>query len=240
MRADEEAGTATDCQVPVFLVWKVLGCCDGLCGAALGVAVRGGYDCTVAWLCSTLTFGGQTVVEAAEHRQSRVSGAVQSISQLGQIVSSDFDCRPPGYEKLESDAVVHPKPIPEVLATIKQLLEVHQDDEIIRSGKNPFEIVVLHTTCYSYIISLCFAVNHELSFVIGTLEYVEARLSSPPIVESSWNNRHLKGGDAMMVGSFLNLHCGHNNPFSAAERKRLKTILHQATSMSTTHTSSKP
>ena len=51
-------------------------------------------------------------------------------------------------------------------------------------------------------------------------------------MESSWKNRHLYKDDAMMVGSFLNLHCGHNNPFSAAERKRLKTLLLHAASMS--------
>ena len=133
---DTEAGIEIDCQAPIFLMWKMLGCCDGLCGSALGVAVRGGFDCTVAWLCSALTFGGQTVVEAAEHRLSQSpDGAAQSLSQLGPIVSSDFDCRPPGYEKLESDVVVHPKPIPEVLASLRQLLEANSNDEMIKSGE---------------------------------------------------------------------------------------------------------
>jgi hypothetical protein len=76
------------------------------------------------------------------------------------------------------------------------------------------------------------SVKHELAFVLGTLEYVVARLSSAPTVESSWKNRHLEK-DGIMVGSFLNLHCGHNNPFSQAERKRLKTLLSQATLRST-------
>ena len=75
---DEEGGiraaSGGGCQVPIFLVWKILGCVDGLCGSALGMAVRGGFDCTVTWLCSTLTFGGQTVVEAMEDRHNLTDG----------------------------------------------------------------------------------------------------------------------------------------------------------------------
>jgi hypothetical protein len=70
--------------------------------------------------------------------------------------------------------------------------------------------------------------------VMGTLEYVVARLSSPSVVESSWKNRHLYVEGTMMVGSFMNLHCGHNNPFSASERKRLKTLMLQATASTST------
>ena len=71
--------------------------------------------------------------------------------------------------------------------------------------------------------------EEELSFIVGTLEYIVARLSSPSVVEQSCKNRHLGLGEEM-VGSFMNLHCGHNNPFSAGERSRLRDILLQATS----------
>jgi hypothetical protein len=74
------------------------------------------------------------------------------------------------------------------------------------------------------------AVSHELAFVIGTFEYVVARLSSSAVVESSWKNRHLQKDGTMMVGSFMNLHCGHNNAFASVERKRLKTLLSQSAS----------
>jgi hypothetical protein len=80
------------------------------------------------------------------------------------------------------------------------------------------------------------AVSHELAFVLGTLEYVVSRLSSPPVVESSWKNRHLYTEGTMMVGSFMNLHCGHNNPFAVTERKRLKTLLLQSTTLPSTTT----
>jgi len=70
-------------------------------------------------------------------------------------------------------------------------------------------------------------VKEELSFIVGTLEYIIARLSSPSVVEQSWKNRHLCV-DESMVGSFMNLHCGHNNPFSADERSRLRNVLMQA------------
>lgn len=72
-------------------------------------------------------------------------------------------------------------------------------------------------------------VQEELSFIVDTLEYIVARLSSPSVVGKSWKNRHL-GVDESMVGSFMNLHCGHNNPFSAGERLRLKDLLMQASS----------
>jgi hypothetical protein len=138
--SDEEGGilegSDVSCQAPIFLVWKFLGCVEGLCGSALGMTVRGGFDCTVAWLCSTLTFGGQTVVEAMEHRHKwSDDDARQSLSRLGEVASSDFDCRPPGYEQQESDTVVHPKPIPEALDAIKKILGDNPNDEILKSGK---------------------------------------------------------------------------------------------------------
>ena len=203
---DEEGGINSPssrddsaCQTPTFLIWKCLACCEGLCGSALGVTVKGGFDCTVAWLCTLLTYGGQTVVEGMEHRH-QLSFDKAKFTELGVAAPSDFDCRPPGYEKLESDTVVHPKPIPEVLDIMKKILEENPNDEIVKM------------------------VTHELGFVIGTLEYIVARLSAPMSLQASWKNRHLVV-DGMMVGSFLNLHCGHNNPFSTSERSRLKDLL---------------
>ncbi|MGK3752959.1 MAG: hypothetical protein ACI8RD_005266 [Bacillariaceae sp.] len=72
-------------------------------------------------------------------------------------------------------------------------------------------------------------VSHEVSFVIGTLEYVMSRLSTPTTLEASWKSRHLNASGSMAEGSFMNLHCGHNNPFSDGERKRLKAVLLQIT-----------
>lgn len=72
--------------------------------------------------------------------------------------------------------------------------------------------------------------SHELGFVVDTLQYVVSRLGSPAMIESSWKDRHLQSSrDAASVGSFLNLHCGHNNPFSAGEKKRLRSLVLQAT-----------
>jgi pimeloyl-ACP methyl ester carboxylesterase len=204
--ADAEGGMMDACQAPIYLVWRQLGCLEGLCGSALGIAVKGGFDTTVAWLCNTLTFGGQTVVEAMEHRHKwSDEEAYNKLNELGDVQPSDFDCRPPGYEKQESETVVHPKPIPEVVTDLKSIMEAHPNDEIMNS------------------------VSHELSFVVGTLEYVHTRLSSAAVVETSWKNRHLRSEGPMAVGSFMNLHCGHNNPFSESERKRLKALVVQAT-----------
>jgi hypothetical protein len=134
----EEGGiSSSECRAPIFLIWKSLACCEGLCGAALGTAVKGGFDCTVSWLCSLLTFGGQTVVEAMEHRQQKSFGE-SVLNQLGESIPSDFDCRPPGYKKLESETIVHPKPIPEVLGTIKKIAAENPDDEMLEAGKCSF------------------------------------------------------------------------------------------------------
>jgi hypothetical protein len=132
---DAEA-SEVGCQVPIYLVWKYLGCCEGLCGSALGITVKGGFDTTVAWLCSTLTFGGQTVVEAMEHRHRWSDDEAQSkMSEMGPVESADFDCRPPGYEQQESETVVHPKPIPDVVEDLKKIIAENPSDSILNSGK---------------------------------------------------------------------------------------------------------
>jgi len=203
---DTEADQVDSCTAPIYLVWKHLGSCEGLCGSALGVTVKGGFDITVSWLSSLCVFGGQTVVEGIEHRRRWSNeDASTKLQELGQAEGSDFDCRPPGYEHEESDVVVHPKPIPEVLEALRQIVEENPDDNILNS------------------------VSHEISFVIGTLEYVMFRLSAPATLETSWKSRHLNANGPMTEGSFMNLHCGHNNPYSVEERNRLKAILLQAT-----------
>lgn len=59
------------------------------------------------------------------------------------------------------------------------------------------------------------------------LQYVVSRLSASQVLEVNWKNRHLENG-SMSVGSFLNLHCGHNNPFEEVERSRLRSLLAKA------------
>ncbi len=68
------------------------------------------------------------------------------------------------------------------------------------------------------------AVKSELSFVVGMLEYIVARLSSNAVVESSQRSLHLHA-EASGLGAFMNLHCGHNNAFGKDERKKLKQFL---------------
>ena len=148
---------------------------------------------------------------------------------------SDFDGRPPGYEQQESETVVHPKPIPEAVDFIKKIIEDNPNDETLKAGKLAVSSCVAPTSSTSNIFGR-FIVSHELAFVLGTLEYVASRLSSPSIVETSWKNRHLSSEGTMMVGSFMNLHCGHNNPFSDVERKRLKSLLLQSVTTSSSPT----
>lgn len=83
--------------------------------------------------------------------------------------------------------------------------------------------MVLLTLCQS---AFVFLVNHEFTFVIGTLQYIRERLGST--VEASRKGRSLVVGDESNVGCFLNLHCGHNNAFSEQEKDRYREILRQA------------
>jgi hypothetical protein len=240
---DTEADQVDSCSAPIYLVWKHLGCCEGLCGSALGVTVRGGFDITVSWLSSMCVFGGQTVVEGIEHRRRWSNEeASTKLQELGQAEGSDFDCRPPGYEHQESDAVVHPKPITEVLEALRQIVEENPNDNVLNSGEF-FSLLILlllvlkrfipiscEINAHSFFLFGDFStVSHEISFVMGTLEYVMFRLSAPATLEASFKSRHLNANGPMMEGSFMNLHCGHNNPYSAEERNRLKAILLQAT-----------
>jgi len=131
----EAAMNGVECPSPIFQAWKYLGTCEGLCGAALGMSVRGGYDVTVAWLCCALTFGGQTVIEGMEHRHNWTDEQARaSFSRLGEVEPADFDCRPPGYESQESETTVHPKPIPEVLEHLQKILQENPNDAMLANG----------------------------------------------------------------------------------------------------------
>ena len=68
--------------------------------------------------------------------------------------------------------------------------------------------------------------KHEVNFVIGMLDYMITRLSSPVVIEAAWKCKH-GTPEETMVGSFMNLHCGHNNAFSTAERQQLRRILRE-------------
>jgi hypothetical protein len=72
-----------------------------------------------------VVFGGQVVLGAAERRSP---GA-----KTTAISSIDFDCRPVGYEREETVAIVYPKPIPEVIGTLKAILE--SGDDSVNPGK---------------------------------------------------------------------------------------------------------
>ena len=67
------------------------------------------------------------MVEAMEHRHELTDvQAREACSRLGEAIPVDFDCRPPGFEKQESETVVHPKPIPEVVEFMKTTMEIMQ------------------------------------------------------------------------------------------------------------------
>lgn len=72
------------------------------------------------------------------------------------------------------------------------------------------------------------AVAHEFQFVVGVLQYVQARLSAPPTVEVATQCRRLHVLDGG-VGCFLKLHCGHNSAFEKDEKEKLQELIAAAT-----------
>ena len=111
--------------------WTALSCCDGLTGSSLGATAKRGFDATVAWLCNCLVFGSQTLVARAEQRLRRSESLASSSSF--ELLMSDFDGRPQGYERLESATKMFPKPIPQVIDTLVAIVE--QGDETISRCK---------------------------------------------------------------------------------------------------------
>jgi hypothetical protein len=132
---DEEhngAGLVDFAQQPLVVqAWVTLGCCDGLTGATLGVATKRGFDATVTWLCACLVFGGQVVSERAEQRMQHQQGSVTGL----EVVPSDFDGRPTGFQRHEQDAsVMFPKPIPVVLESLVSFLEIGDESMATRKS----------------------------------------------------------------------------------------------------------
>lgn len=69
------------------------------------------------------------------------------------------------------------------------------------------------------------AVKYEIHYIIGVLQYIVARLSSAPCMESSTKSLELQNS----LGAFMDLNCGHNNPFSDEEKQQLQVLLMKAT-----------
>lgn len=113
----ELGGSLGGASSPIRSYWETLACCDGMCGAPLGMSVKLGFESTIVWLCCCLTFGGQLIVEQAEQRQS-----TPTTDGRLEVIPADFDLRPEEYEKQESSKMVHPKPLPEVLEKLKSIL----------------------------------------------------------------------------------------------------------------------
>lgn len=100
-------------------LWKLLACCDGLCGNPLGHAVKEGSDCTISWLCSAVIFGPQVLVENAEKRRNEQLSCNASADSEFNILPEDFDLRSRGYKLVEDNTAKYPTPIPEILASLK-------------------------------------------------------------------------------------------------------------------------
>lgn len=109
--------------------WAILGSCDGLTGATLGVATKRGYDASITWLCAVLVFGGQVVAKQAEKRVQQHQGSFATL----EIVASDFDIRPSNARLCDEDVCsVYPRPIPIVLQSLVSFIEVTDESMVKR------------------------------------------------------------------------------------------------------------
>jgi len=149
---------------PIITAWKFMSCCDGLCGALLGSAVKNGHDYTFTWLCCTLTFGGQTVARSAERR---LTSSSSSPLEPFKVTEEDFVCSQNAFEYEENEFVMYPKSIPEVIRQLKSFLEI---------GDSSLQ-----------------QVKHELSYCIEMFEYIVDRLASSQVVESSRQGLNFQG-----------------------------------------------
>ena len=116
---------------------------------------------------------------------------------------------PPDFSRLSSLGFggglgAYPVPIPEVVSTLKAICD---------EGTN------------------LLGLESELGYCISVLEYIVARASAPSVVSDSLKVRHLstESETTLSIGCFLNLNCGHNNQYSAAERECLWKLLQQVT-----------
>ena len=209
-------------------LWKSLACCYGLlCGHHLGHTVKEGFDCTISWLCCTVVFGPQVLAEQAEKRWDK-----QSYDDR-EIIPEDFDLRPPEYQLDEESFAKHPLPIPDVLSSLKVLAkQIHAVKEGLFCVLLLFELLLLSfNVCRTHsMIKTKTIVEAELSYVIGTLEYIVAWITSKEIMSLSLRRRNGLSDEQGVIstGCFLNLHCGHNNQYSSEEREKLIALIRRS------------
>jgi len=114
-RVRKQTNNSPPNSLPLIQMWTKLSCCDGLCGAPLGVSVKEGMDVTISWLTSVLIFGSHILAENAEKRSKKI--ATDLSSETFQI--EDFDSRPDDHDQYT--LVTHAIPIPEVLSALKNM-----------------------------------------------------------------------------------------------------------------------
>jgi hypothetical protein len=114
-------------QLVIVQAWAVLGSCDGLTGATLGIATKRGFDACITWLCAVLVFGGQMVTMQAESRVPQLQGLITA----AEILPCDFDGRPKENRNQDNDvSSPYPRPIPVVLKSLTSLMEVNDESMV--------------------------------------------------------------------------------------------------------------
>ena len=102
----------------VMEAWRYLATCDGLVGFPLGAAVKRGLDSTVAWLCTTVVYGGQRLVVTA---QQRMAHTITSTNNGVVVVEPrDFGSTAP---RMSEGAPQPPTPIPVVADRLEQIVQ---------------------------------------------------------------------------------------------------------------------
>jgi len=200
----EEELTCNELGANIIKLWNTLSRCDGMTGMPLGAAVKGGYDCVLAWLFGMVTFGCQRVALRAEKRtkEQRPSLSSRNSSKI-LVAEEDFNIvLDRNAADVGGELKVVQLALPEVIHTLKDMVE---------------DIAGIQ------------GVQTEVYYCIKMLDYTMARMRAQSTVSSALNASHFRDTfDGFTTGLFINLSCGHNNQYSDEERQHLFSLLSNA------------
>jgi len=200
----EQELTCDELGTNIIKVWNTLSRCDGMTGMPLGAAVKGGYDCVLAWLFGMVTFGCQRVALRAEKRRKEHRSSLSTRSSSDILVAEeDFDIVFDSHAaNIGEEVKVALLSLPEVIKTLKKMA---QDTAGIQG------------------------VQTEVYYCAKMLDYTMARMKAQSTVSSALNASHFRDTfDGFTTGLFINLTCGHNNQYSDGERQQLFSLLSEA------------
>jgi len=134
-------------------VWNILACCDGLCGAPLGFAVKNGPDCVVSWLCAAVTYGCQRVAKRTELRLAPDDELLENSVVVKPV---DYDSKGEGINKDdENEFLSTPIPLPTAIEKLNKFYGEHCEGNDGKKLATPFNFLKVQSNSslsYQFII----------------------------------------------------------------------------------------